>query len=193
MTEIKNILISGVGGQGIILTANIISKVLFEQGYDVKKNEIHGMSQRGGDVTSHIRYGKEVFSPTIEIGTADYLISFEYLEALRMIEYIKPGGIVVINQLVEEPAPVKAGLQEYPDVEKIKQLFAEKTDHLYLVDAKKIVEEIINPRGINIVLLGVFSKYIDIPQEIWTDMIKKTVKPDFIEKNLLCFEAGRSL
>jgi indolepyruvate ferredoxin oxidoreductase, beta subunit len=191
--EIQNILLSGVGGQGIILTANIISRVLFEKGFDVKKNEIHGMSQRGGDVTSHIRYGKEVFSPTIEESTADYLIAFEMVEALRMIKYLKPDGYCIINDLKIEPAPVLAGLQEYPDTDKIIQLFQDKTKHLYHLNAKQIADDIGNPRGINIVMLGVFSKLIDIPKEVWTDMIKKTVKPNFIEKNLLCFEAGRKI
>jgi indolepyruvate ferredoxin oxidoreductase, beta subunit len=193
MEKITNILLSGVGGQGIILSSNIISDLLFEEGFEVLKNEIHGMSQRGGDVCSHIRFGKEVYSPTIELGTADYIVGFEWLEALRMYPYLRKGGVCIINDTVIEPAPVKAGIVAYPPAEKIKEVFSGITDRLVISDAATIVKDLGNPRGVNIFLIGILSKYMEsIPHHKWIDSIRKNVKPEFIEKNIQCFDAGRS-
>jgi indolepyruvate ferredoxin oxidoreductase, beta subunit len=194
MDGITNILISGVGGQGIILAATIISDIAFEAGNAVLKNEIHGMSQRGGDVTSHIRFGREVYAPTIEPGRADYILSFEWLEALRVHQYLKRDGVCIVNSSIVEPAPVKAGLAAYPSADSIRGVFSSITNTMIITDGESEVKKLGNPRGVNIFLLGVLSKHLTIfPEELWIESIRRNVKPDFVEKNIECFTAGRAL
>ncbi|MDY6968659.1 MAG: indolepyruvate oxidoreductase subunit beta [Spirochaetota bacterium] len=193
MEKINNILLSGVGGQGTILAANILTHLICEKGFDIRKNEIHGMSQRGGDVCTHIRFGQKVYSPTIEKGNADYLVSFELLEGLRMYPFLKKGGICIINNTEIEPAPVTAGVEKYPEFDKIKKLFSDRTENFIIVDGTSQVKELNNPKGVNIFLLGVLSNHLDLcTVDKWLEAIKKLVKPDFIERNIKCFEAGRN-
>lgn len=186
----KNILLTGVGGQGTILAAKMLTIGLMEEGYDVKMSEIHGMSQRGGDVTSQVRYSKEkVWSPVIEKGTADIIVSFEKMEALRSLEYIKAEGTVVVNAEEIPSMTVLTGAEEYaPDV--IEEL--EKTaKKVVVIDASRKAEELGNVKAANVILLGALVKAMGLDDINWEDIIRKTVKPKFVELNLKAFEVGK--
>ncbi len=191
--SVKNILLAGVGGQGIILSSEILSTVFFESGFDVKKNEIHGMSQRGGDVTSHLRYGEKVFSPVIEKKCADFVIAFELLEGARISDYVKENGYLIVNTDKIEPAPVVTGDMVYPEQDKLETVFKKACKNVVLVDGKQIMKELAFPKGVNVLLLGVISKYLDIELDLWYKVLKEEIKAKFIEVNLKVFEKGRSL
>jgi len=184
-----NILLAGVGGQGIILASNILSELAMNAGYDVKKSEVHGMSQRGGSVSSHVRFGEKVYSPLIEAGTADFILAFEKLEALRQISYLRQGGRVVVNDQQIEPLPVSAGLDEYP--QNIIEMLKIYTDKIDLVDALGIARRLKNIRVVNIVMLGALSRHIDIDRLIWEKTIKQRVPKGTEEVNLKAFYLGR--
>ena len=190
MSENKNILLCGVGGQGTILASKILSYALVEAGYDVKMSEIHGMSQRGGSVTTQVRYGKKVYSPVIDKGEADCILSFEKLEAERWIEYLKVGGQIITNTQEVDPMPVITGAAEYPAdiVKKLEEAGAK-------VDAKdflSIAEEAGSSKAVNIVLMGRLSEYFDdIPYEDWSAAIDAIVPEKFRELNHKAFDLGR--
>ena len=160
--SVKNIMIVGVGGQGTLLASKLLGYVLMQQGYDVKVSEVHGMSQRGGSVVTYVRFGDKVYSPVIDKGEADYILSFEKLEALRWIEYLKIGGQIITNTQEVDPMPVITGAMQYPDniIEKLESAGAK-------VDAKdflSIAEEAGSAKAVNIVLMGRLSDYFkDIP------------------------------
>lgn len=157
MSDVKNILLVGVGGQGTILASKILTSGLMEAGYDVKMSEIHGMSQRGGNVSTQVRYGKEVESPIVGKGSADVIVAFERMEALRWLEYLKIGGKMVINDFAIQPAPVNLGAAEYPaDIIELLKSKAEVTT----LKAGEIAGELGNPKAMNIVLLGALVKAI---------------------------------
>ena len=164
--SVKNIMIVGVGGQGTLLASKLLGYVLMQQGYDVKVSEAHGMSQRGGSVVTYVRFGDKVYSPVIDKGEADYILSFEKLEALRWIEYLKIGGQIITNTQEVDPMPVITGAMQYPDniIEKLESAGAK-------VDAKdflSIAEEAGSAKAVNIVLMGRLSDYFkDIPYEVW--------------------------
>lgn len=164
--SVKNIMIVGVGGQGTLLASKLLGYVLMQQGYDVKVSEVHGMSQRGGSVVTYVRFGDKVYSPVIDKGEADYILSFEKLEALRWIEYLKIGGQIITNTQEVDPMPVITGAMQYPDniIEKLESAGAK-------VDAKdflSIAEEAGSAKAVNIVLMGRLSDYFkDIPYEVW--------------------------
>lgn len=184
-----NVLLVGVGGQGTILAARILSGVLQEAGYDVKMSEVHGMSQRGGSVVTFVRYGEKVFSPLVEKGKADMILSFEKLEALRWLPYLHPEGTIVVNDLALLPAPVLMGQAEYPY--NALDILKEKTKKLITLDAAKIAEEEVgNIRTQNVVLLGAMAKHLDIPEEIWHKVIRENVPPKTVDANLKAFAAG---
>lgn len=182
----KSILICGVGGQGILLASNILSKVALESGVDVKKSEVHGMAQRGGNVTSAVKFGEKVYSPLIGKGEADILLSFEKLEALRNIMNLKPRGISIVNDYEFPPMSVTTGAQEYPKniIDSLKRVAGE----VIIVPAFKKANELGNPRVVNIILLGSLAKRLDFPKEKWLDVIKKSIKPKFLEINLKAFD-----
>jgi indolepyruvate ferredoxin oxidoreductase beta subunit len=184
-----NILLAGVGGQGIILAGEIISEVAMASGYDVKKSEVHGMAQRGGAVSSHVRFGEKIYSPLIETGTADIILAFEKLESLRHIQYLKKDGIVIVNDQQIEPLPVSAGLDKHPD--NIWDMLREKAKFVYIVDGLGIAKKLNNPRTINIAMIGALSKHLDIEESVWKDVIKNLVPKGTEELNLSAFDMGR--
>ncbi len=189
--ESKNIIISGVGGQGIILASELLALVAMEEGYDVKKSEVHGMSQRGGSVVSHVRIGDKVYSPLIEEGTADAILAFEKAEALRWIHYLHPeSGVVIVNDLEIVPTMVAIGLDTYPeDVEGTISSIASK---YHIVDGLKYAREAGNERTVNVVLLGVLSTYLPFSEETWLSVIERRV-PRAIEENKKAFLLGRGI
>ena len=187
----KNIFLSGVGGQGTILASNILGQVLLEAGYDVKKAEVHGMAQRGGDVTTHFRYGKKVFSPLIKEGDADFLVSFELLEALRYINWVKPEGKVILNNHRILPPAVNLGKMEYPtDVaENFKKHFGK---NVWIVNGHDIAKELGNIQVANVVLLGALSNFFpDLKTDRWIDVIKGILPPKLHDINVEAFQEGR--
>ncbi len=183
----KSILLVGVGGQGTILASKILSTGLVEAGYDVKMSEIHGMAQRGGSVSTQVRFGDEVYSPIIGRGAADILVSFEAMEALRWLEYLKPNGKVVINDYKIPSAPILAGKADYPEgiIESIK----EKAD-TWVIDAAKIAMDLGNPKVMNIVLLGALVKAMDLTDIDWEQVIRNNVKERFVDINIKAFQKG---
>jgi indolepyruvate ferredoxin oxidoreductase, beta subunit len=188
----RNIFLSGVGGQGTILASNILGQVLLDAGYDVKKAEVHGMAQRGGDVTTHFRFGEKVYSPLIKQGDVDYLVSFELLEALRYLNWVKPEGKVILNNFSILPPSVNLGKMEYPkDVEKtFKKHFKE---NVWLVNGYEIAKGIGNIQVANVVLLGALSNFFpELKSEQWTDGIKSLLPAHLYEINVKAFEEGRS-
>ena len=187
MSEVKNILLCGVGGQGTILASKILSQALVDAGYDVKMSEIHGMSQRGGSVTTQVRYGEKVYSPIIGRGSADILVAFEAMEALRYLGELNPKGHVVVNDFKMQTATTITGQQEYPEdsVERVKALADTK-----VLNAAKIAEDLGNPRAMNIVLLGALVKLMNLHELNWEEAIAACVKPGFVELNKRALEAG---
>lgn len=188
MTDTKSILLVGVGGQGAILAGNILSTALLEAGYDVKVSEIHGMSQRGGSVSTQIRYGKKVHSPVIGRGQADILIAFEAMEALRYLEFLKPEGKVVVNDYKIPSAPILMGKADYP--ENVIEILKEKAS-TSVIDAAKIAQELGNMKVMNVVLLGALAKAMDLTDIDWEGVIRNTVKKEFIDINIEAFKRGR--
>jgi indolepyruvate ferredoxin oxidoreductase, beta subunit len=188
---ITNILLVGVGGQGILLASEILSETFMLAGFDVKKSEIHGMSQRGGSVVSHVRYGREVFSPIVPEGEGDILFGFEMLETCRYLSLLKKGATVIANDLCIPPPSVLSGKEVYPEglTEKIGSLFPD----FLLVDGLKLATEAGNPRAANTALLGAVSRRLDIPEEFWMGAMGKMVPAKAIEVNRKAFLAGRNL
>jgi len=186
--ETKNIMIVGVGGQGSLLASKLLGSILTSEGYDVKVSEVHGMSQRGGSVVTYVRYGDKVYSPVISEGEADYIVSFEKLEAARYIKCLKKGGKIIVNTQSIDPMPVITGQTEYP--EEILDLLIKKGVSVDAIDALSLAKEAGNAKCVNIVLMGRFAKYFDIPYEKWLDAIKSTVNPKFTEVNLKAFDLG---
>ncbi len=188
MSETKNILLVGVGGQGTILTSKIISNGFINAGYEVKMAEIHGMSQRGGSVTTQIRYGEKVYSPVIEKGTADLIVAFEKSEALRWLEYLREDGILIVNDYTIEPFTVSLGISEYP--EDVIDEYKKKIKNLHIFNAFDVAEKIGNSKAMNIVLLGSLVKALSIDDIDWKEMIAQTVPKKFVELNQEAFKAG---
>lgn len=187
--ETKNILIVGVGGQGVVLASAILSEVALTAGYDVKKSEVHGMSQRGGVVSSHVRLGARVHSPLIPEGGADVILAFERAEALRWSHELKNGGVLIVNvQKIVPPIAVDTRYQ-YPD-DALEQLKA-RVKNLRVLDAEAISKELGNVRLANTVLLGALADTLDVPAEVWREVIAKRVPKGTAEANLRAFEAGR--
>lgn len=189
--DTKNIMIVGVGGQGTLLASKMLGYVLLQQGYDVKVSEVHGMSQRGGSVVTYVRYGKKVYSPVIDKGEADVIISFEKLEAARWLEFLKKDGTIITNTQEVEPMPVITGAAAYPEnlIEKMQAAGAK-------VDAKdflSIAQEAGSAKAVNIALMGRLSTYFpEISDEQWQDAIEKIVPPKFLDLNRKAFEEGRN-
>ncbi|MBT1071541.1 indolepyruvate oxidoreductase subunit beta [Pelotalea chapellei] len=189
--QITNILLVGVGGQGILLASEILSETFMLAGFDVKKSEIHGMSQRGGSVVSHVRYGKEVFSPIVPEGEGDILFGFELMETSRYLSLLKPEGAVIVNDLRIPPPSVLMGQVAYPDglADQIRNRFPD----FLLVDGQKLATEAGNPRAANTVLLGAVSKRLDVAEEFWIKALEKMVPAKALEINRKAFIMGRAL
>ena len=189
--QITNILLVGVGGQGILLASEILSEAAMLAGFDVKKSEIHGMSQRGGSVVSHVRYGTEVFSPIVPEGEGDILFGFELMETCRSLPLLKQGGAVVANDLQISPPSVLMGQETYPAglIERIRELFPD----FLLVDGQKIAADAGNVKAANTVLLGAVSRRLVIAEEFWMRALEKMVPPKALEVNKKAFLIGRGL
>jgi len=186
-----NILIVGVGGQGVLLASELISETAMAAGYDVKKSEVHGMSQRGGVVTSHIKFGKKVYSPIIPYGQTDLLIAFEQAEALRAVDWLKKDGSVAVATTSLVPPIATGGKFHYPD-DPISDL-KKKIGNVIAIDAEKIARELGDSRLVNTLLLGVISTRLKFELSLWQDVIRKRVKAKFVDLNLKAFEKGREL
>ena len=188
--ETTNILLAGVGGQGVLLASQIFTSVAIEAQLDVKQSEVHGMSQRGGSVTSHVRFGEKVFSPTIDPGEADFLIGFERLETLRNVHCLKAGGTIIYNSMRINPSTVAAGVAEYPgDVPEQILAFGEKT---FLVDGLGLAEQAGNARSSNVVMVGAVSSFLPLPESLWEAKIKELLPPKLVDLNLKAFHLGRA-
>ena len=187
--ETKNIMIVGVGGQGSLLASKLLGHLLLMQGYDVKVSEVHGMSQRGGSVVTYVRYGDKVYSPVIDRGEADYIVSFEILEAARWLPYLRKDGQIVTNLQQIDPMPVITGATTYPEglIDKMLAAGAE----VDAIDALSLAEQAGSSKAVNIVLMGRLSKYFDIPAETWKQAISECVPEKFRELNLKAFDLGR--
>lgn len=187
-----NILIVGVGGQGVLLASEILSEVAMTHGLDVKKSEVHGMAQRGGVVTSHVKIAPKVYSPTIEYGQADALIAFEQAEGLRAIDGMKKDGVAIVSTTKLVPAIVTSSKQfDYPDdpVGEMKK----KADRVIDVQADKLAGELGNPRLVNTIMLGVLSNFLPFEESLWKKVIEGRVKEKFVPINITAFEAGRQI
>lgn len=188
--ETKNIMIVGVGGQGTLLASKLLGRLLLSRGYDVKVSEVHGMSQRGGSVVTYVRWGDRVYSPVIDKGQADCILSFEMLEAARYTEYLKPGGRIIVNSQQINPMPVIAGADIYPD--KLEEKLKELGIIVEAFDALALAEEAGSSKAVNLVLMGRLAGHFDFTTEEWTDAIEHSVPPKFLELNKKAFELGRS-
>jgi len=191
MNKSTNIMLVGVGGQGTILASDILALLGMKLGYDVKKAEVHGMSQRGGSVISHVRWGSEVFSPVIARGEADVLVAFEKMEAVRYIENLRSSGMALINDHTISPITVSAGGAEYPDDQSIHSALAQVTEKAYWVKGIEIAEGLGSARTANVVILGALSGLLDLEPGVWLDVIEKSVPSKFMELNRKAFDAGR--
>lgn len=184
----KNIILIGVGGQGSITASKVLTLGLLEAGFDVKMSEIHGMSQRGGSVLSQVRYGVQVASPVIEPGTADMIVAFEKMEALRALPYLKKDGIVVVNDHRMDSIPIQLGKFEYPD--DVYDTLNRYTDRLIIVPASQIAREMGNPRATNMILLGTMIKAMSLENVNWEKILKENTKQQFVQSNLKAIDEG---
>ena len=191
MSEGKNLLLVGVGGQGILLASEVISQAAMMQGFDVKKSEVHGMAQRGGIVSSHVRYAERVFSPLISKGSADIILSFEKVEAHRWIEYLSPDGEIITATTEIIPPILHTMGKQYPhDI--LDRMRAQNLKVL-AIDAAAVAERLGNVRAMNVVLLGAISPKLDFTEKTWQDAIRSRVPKKHLELNLKAFDEGRAL
>ncbi len=190
--QVINVLLSGVGGQGTILASDILCSVFQEVGYDVKKAEVHGMAQRGGDVTTHFRFGKKVYSPLIKYGDVDFLIALELLEGLRNINWLRKDAKVLLNEQVTFPPAVTRGTMKYPvDVVKtFKKFFNGNT---YSIKGLDIAIRCGDSRAVNIVTLGAFSNFFEIEEEIWERNLLEHLPKKVHDLNIQAFREGRKV
>jgi indolepyruvate ferredoxin oxidoreductase beta subunit len=194
MTKNYNFILAGVGGQGTILASNVLAEVALAAGFDVKKSEVHGMAQRGGSVSTQVRWDAErVYSPIVGLGEADFLLSFEEAEALRYVQYLKVGGVAVVNQHTIEPITVTSGGAHYPTEEEIRSTYQGVADQLYIIPGTATAQELGNARAANVVLLGALSAFLDVPQDTWLEVIEARVPPRYRELNRRAFLKGREL
>lgn len=187
---VRNIMIVGVGGQGSLLASKLLGHLLLMQGYDVKVSEVHGMSQRGGSVVTYVRYGDKVYSPVIDRGEADYIVSFEILEAARWLPYLRKDGQIVTNLQQIDPMPVITGAAQYPAdlAEKLKA----SGSRVDAIDCLALAEQAGSAKAVNLVLLGRLSHYFDLPDQAWQEAIEAIVPARFLELNKRAFELGRN-
>lgn len=188
MSEVKNILLCGVGGQGIILASKILSAGLIKAGYDVKMSEVHGMAQRGGSVTTQVRYGEKVYSPIIGKGQADVLVSFETMETPKWLDFVKPSGKVVINAYEIPSAVILSGAAEYP--QGVIEDVASKVDTT-VFKAAELAEALGNIKTMNVIIVGALVKALGLEKTVdWNEIIAETVKGKFVDINLKAFNLG---
>ena len=186
----KNVMIVGVGGQGSLLASKLLGRLLLTKGYDIKVSEVHGMSQRGGSVVTYVRFGDKVYSPVIDKGEADYIVSFEVLEAARWTEFLKPGGKIITNTQQINPMPVIIGAAEYPE-NLVEKMVAAGID-VDAIDALSLAEQAGSSKAVNLVLMGRLAKYFDFTEEEWRTAIEASVPAKFLEMNQKAFSLGRN-
>ena len=189
MNASTNIMIVGVGGQGSLLASRILGHVLLAQGFDVKVSEVHGMSQRGGSVVTYVKYGDKIYSPIIDKGEADYIVSFELLEAARWVPYLRRGGCIITNTQQIDPMPVITGAAVYP--EHLEEKIREKGIRLLSFDALSQALKAGNAKAVNVVLMGVLSTLMPFPESVWLDAVRELVPSKLLELNLQAFQLGR--
>jgi len=190
MSEVTNILIAGVGGQGTLLTSRVIAQVVIDMGFDVKVSEVHGMAQRGGSVVSQVRFGDKVYAPVIKLADADYLLAFEKLEAGRYLPYLKEGGALIINDERIDPLPVMSGETSYPTA--LTDEMLSKVGKSLLMPATKMAAECGDARTANMVLMGALATAMQAPWELVVNAVKAQVPSKAIEVNLRAIELGRT-
>ncbi|MCS7197447.1 MAG: indolepyruvate oxidoreductase subunit beta [Candidatus Bipolaricaulota bacterium] len=188
--EITNIVVVGVGGQGSVLAGQIIARAAMLAGLSVATSEVHGMAQRGGSVFSTVRYGKAVLSPAVSEGTADVLLAFEKLEALRYLNYLTTNGLALVNDQRIVPSIESLKLAPYPDDRTLEETLRRRTRSAFLVPALKIAQQIGTPALTNTVMLGALSLFLDLPQDAWHSAVTELVPPKTVELNLLAFDEG---
>ena len=188
--NVVNVVIVGVGGQGILLTSDILAEVALQHGHDVKKSEIHGMAQRGGSVISEVRFGEKVYSPLIKRGEADLLLALEKLEAHRFLDYLRNGEVLIVNDLEVPPLGVSLGKEKYPG--DIFSHLLEKTRRVVKVDGLKMAKDAGSPKTMNVVMLGVLSFFLPFPVPSWENIIRKRVPSHTVNSNLKAFGLGRA-
>ena len=188
--ETKNVMIVGVGGQGSLLASKLLGRLLLTKGYDIKVSEVHGMSQRGGSVVTYVRFGDKVYSPIIDKGQADFIVSFELLEAARWTEYLKSDGVVITNTQQINPMPVITGAAAYPT--ELTTKMADAGIQLDALDALALAEKAGSAKAVNSVLMGRLSKYFDFSEEEWLQAIEQSVPAKFLELNRTAFVLGRN-
>jgi indolepyruvate ferredoxin oxidoreductase, beta subunit len=191
MERTTSIWISGVGGQGTLLASELVAMAALEHGLDAKKSEVHGMAQRGGSVVSQVRIGQKVYSPLIPEGDADVLLAFEKVEALRYAQVIRPGGSIIMNDQEIQSSTTLAGTDVYPD--RIPERLRVVTKRLAIIPAEAIAKELGNVKVMNVVLLGVASALLPMPEAAWEKAIRARVPAKFVELNLAAFARGRAL
>ena len=191
MSDTKSVMIVGVGGQGSLLASRLLGNVLLAQGFDVKVSEVHGMSQRGGSVVTYVKYGEKVYSPVIEKGEADVIISFEQLEAARWVSYLKKGGHLIVSTQKLDPMPVIIGAAKYPEniMKKLKDLGVD----VIAVDALSLAEEAGSSKASNVVLMGVLSTKMNFDDNLWQNALLQCVPAKFLELNKKAFELGKNV
>lgn len=190
-SKVTNILLVGVGGQGIIVASEIMGDAFMETGYDVKKSEVHGMAQRGGSVSTHVRFGSKVYSPLIKEGEADIFVAFEELEALRYIHYLGPQPSIILNEQRLNPPSVSLGKEKYP--ENIPAFLAQRASRFKKVSGQDLALQAGDVRTLNIVLLGALSSLLPVPEKIWTENILRRFPPKAHKSNLEAFHLGQKV
>jgi len=186
-----DLLMTGVGGQGVILASDIMGEAALAAGYDVKKTDTIGMAQRGGSVVSHVRIARQVWSPLIKEGEVDILVAFEKLEAARWEYYLRPGGIAIVNNLALPPLSVSLGNERYPGDDEITDILKRRTDSIYFVNGTSRVRELGNMRTLNMFMLGCASLFVPLKVHIWKDCIFQRLPPEMRQINIIAFDQGR--
>lgn len=186
-----NILIAGVGGQGVVLASDIVGEAALAAGYDIKKTDTLGMAQRGGSVISHVRIGKRVWSPLIKEGEVDIIVSLEKLEAARWSHYLRPGAITIVNNQVVPPLSVNLGNERYPSDEEITNILKRWTDRIYFIDGTSRVRELGNIRTLNMFMLGCASLFLPVRVHIWKNTISQHLPSKIQQINITAFDQGR--
>jgi len=187
---VVNVVMSGVGGQGILVASDVLAMAAMNAGFDVKKSEVHGMAQRGGSVISQVRYGEKIYSPLIQDGTADILLAFEKLEAVRYLDLLKPNGVVIINN--QQITPLTVFFSDIPYPEDIETICQRKTDQIVMVDGIKLAEELGDTRVLNTLMLGALSNFLEFDSDIWIESLEQRVPPKTMALNRNAFKAGKA-
>ena len=185
-------ILAGVGGQGTILLGDLIGEAGIAAGYDVKKSDVLGMSQRGGNVVSYVRMAEKIYAPLPKKGDVDFVVSLEVMEASRWVQHLRPGGTAIVNHHRIFPLSVSSGFESYPSNEKVESLLRSKTDRVFFVEGTAIAGELRNPRVVNVVVLGFLSTMLPIEESIWKSVVAKRVPPGYIDLNLDAFERGKA-